>query len=185
MQRIAVAWHCRAAWLLLLLQDWLFISYKRVDGVEYALLLATFGLVLAAGLEAGIAGGILLAALHFAYRCAGVVAARTLCALACPQGCMGVLTSPENLAISSLFCPCPLPLQLFKDDNDCIHSRAQPQRHRQAAQLGGGSAPGVGCLCSACALHVLCMCSACALHVLCMCSACFSCCSLESHIDLH
>ena len=51
-----MAWHCRAAWLLLLLQDWLFISYKRVDGVEYALLLATFGLVLAAGLEAGIAG---------------------------------------------------------------------------------------------------------------------------------
>ena len=67
-----------AAWLELLLlpllpllplQDWLFISYKRVDGVEYALLLATFGLVLAAGLEAGITGGILLAALHFAYRC--------------------------------------------------------------------------------------------------------------------
>jgi len=39
--------------------------------VEYALLLATFGLVMAFGLEAGIAAGILLAALHFAYRCGG------------------------------------------------------------------------------------------------------------------
>jgi SulP family sulfate permease len=36
--------------------------------VEYALLLATFALVMAGGLEAGIAGGIVLAALHFAYR---------------------------------------------------------------------------------------------------------------------
>lgn len=62
--------HCLASPFTTILQDWLFISYKRVDGVEYALLLATFGLVLAMGLEAGIAGGILLAALHFAYRCA-------------------------------------------------------------------------------------------------------------------
>ena len=95
------AMHCIAimAWPALLLpQDWLFISYKRVDGVEYALLLVTFGLVLAAGLEAGIAGGILLAALHFAYRCAGVGAAvaRTLFTLALREGCCGVefLTSP-------------------------------------------------------------------------------------------
>jgi hypothetical protein len=49
-------------------QDWLFIAAKRISGVEYALLLATFGLVMAAGLEVGIAGGIVLAALHFAYR---------------------------------------------------------------------------------------------------------------------
>lgn len=50
-----------------ILKDWLFISYKRVSGVEYCLLLATFALVMAFGLEAGIAAGILLAALHFAY----------------------------------------------------------------------------------------------------------------------
>ncbi|KAL4419479.1 hypothetical protein ABPG77_008281 [Micractinium sp. CCAP 211/92] len=50
-----------------ILKDWLFIAHKRISGVEYALLLATFGLVMALGLEAGIAGGILLAALHFAY----------------------------------------------------------------------------------------------------------------------
>ena len=50
-------------------QDWLFIAAKRVSAVEYGLLLATFGLVMALGLEGGIAAGILLAALHFAYRC--------------------------------------------------------------------------------------------------------------------
>lgn len=50
-----------------ILKDWLFISYKRVSGVEYCLLLSTFALVLAFGLEAGIAAGILLAALNFAY----------------------------------------------------------------------------------------------------------------------
>ena len=50
------------------MQDWLFIAAKRVSGVEYCLLLATFGLVLAFGLEGGIAAGIVLAALHFAYR---------------------------------------------------------------------------------------------------------------------
>ena len=49
-------------------QDWLFIAAKRVSCVEYCLLLATFGLVLAFGLEGGIAAGIVLAALHFAYR---------------------------------------------------------------------------------------------------------------------
>ena len=50
-------------------QDWLFIAAKRVSAVEYCLLLATFGLVMAFGLEGGIAAGIVLAALHFAYRC--------------------------------------------------------------------------------------------------------------------
>jgi SulP family sulfate permease len=49
-------------------QDWLFIAAKRISAVEYALLLATFGLVIALGLEAGIAAGTVLAALHFAYR---------------------------------------------------------------------------------------------------------------------
>lgn len=44
------------------------VAAKRVSGVEYGLLLATFGLVVALGLEAGIGAGILLAALHFAYR---------------------------------------------------------------------------------------------------------------------
>ncbi len=51
-----------------ILKDWLFIAAKRISAVEYALLLATFGLVMAAGLEEGIAAGIVLAALHFAYR---------------------------------------------------------------------------------------------------------------------
>ncbi|PRW58410.1 sulfate transporter [Chlorella sorokiniana] len=50
-----------------ILKDWLFIAAKRVSAVEYCLLLATFGLVMAFGLEGGIAGGIVLAALHFAY----------------------------------------------------------------------------------------------------------------------
>ena len=40
-----------------------------MSAVEYCLLLATFGLVMAFGLEGGIAAGIVLAALHFAYRC--------------------------------------------------------------------------------------------------------------------
>ena len=38
-----------------------------MSGVEYGLLLATFGAVLAVGLEGGIAAGILAAALHFAW----------------------------------------------------------------------------------------------------------------------
>lgn len=50
-----------------ILKDWLFIAAKRVSAVEYCLLLATFGLVMAFGLEGGIAAGIVLAALHFAY----------------------------------------------------------------------------------------------------------------------
>ena len=37
--------------------------------MEYALLLASFALVLALGLEAGIAAGVVLASLHFAYAC--------------------------------------------------------------------------------------------------------------------
>ena len=72
----AVQWEARAQLLsfascFLPSQDWLFIAAKRVSAVEYCLLLATFGLVMAFGLEAGIAGGIVLAALHFAYRWAG------------------------------------------------------------------------------------------------------------------
>ena len=32
--------------------------------------------------------------------------------------------------------------------------------------------PAVGCVCTACVLHVYCMCTACVLHVYCMCTAC-------------
>ena len=49
-------------------QDWLFISYKRVSGVEYSLLVGTLVAIMALGLEAGIAAGIVAAACHFAYR---------------------------------------------------------------------------------------------------------------------
>ena len=52
-------------------QDWLFIVYKRVSQVEYAILLATFGLVLVLGLEGGIVAGVVLSTLHFAYRWGG------------------------------------------------------------------------------------------------------------------
>lgn len=51
-------------------QDWLLLASKRMAKVEYALLVATFALVLFFGLEVGISAGIVLAALHFAYRCA-------------------------------------------------------------------------------------------------------------------
>ncbi|KFM27070.1 Uncharacterized protein C24H6.11c [Auxenochlorella protothecoides] len=52
--------------------DWLFIAYKRVSHVEYALLLATFGAITLWGLELGIAAGIAAAALHFTYSYARV-----------------------------------------------------------------------------------------------------------------
>ncbi|KAL4452289.1 hypothetical protein ABPG75_007951 [Micractinium tetrahymenae] len=50
-----------------ILKDWLFLASNRMAKVEYALLLATFALVLLFGLEVGIGAGIVLAALHFAY----------------------------------------------------------------------------------------------------------------------
>jgi SulP family sulfate permease len=49
-------------------QDWLFIAYKRVSLVEYLLLVGTLAAIMAFGLEAGIACGIVAAAVHFAYR---------------------------------------------------------------------------------------------------------------------
>ncbi|GAB4822722.1 hypothetical protein N2152v2_009768 [Parachlorella kessleri] len=55
-----------------ILKDWLFIAYKRVSLVEYVLLLGTLGAIMALGLEAGIAAGIVAAAVHFAYRYANV-----------------------------------------------------------------------------------------------------------------
>ncbi|KAL6776708.1 hypothetical protein ACKKBF_B30640 [Auxenochlorella protothecoides x Auxenochlorella symbiontica] len=55
-----------------ILKDWLFIAYKRVSHVEYALLLATFGAITLWGLELGIAAGIAAAALHFTYSYARV-----------------------------------------------------------------------------------------------------------------
>jgi SulP family sulfate permease len=49
-----------------ILKDWLFVSFRRVALVEYALLVFTFAAVLAMGLEAGIAAGVAASALHFA-----------------------------------------------------------------------------------------------------------------------
>lgn len=49
------------------MQDWLFIAYKRISKVEYALLVATFVAILVWGLEIGIAAGIVAATLHFTY----------------------------------------------------------------------------------------------------------------------
>ena len=105
-----------------ILKDWLFIAAKRISAVEYALLLATFGLVMAAGLEAGIAAGIVLAALHFAYRWGWSVhswGARSTCVCVHADTCS---------------CPQPLPsaaLQLLAGHHDRFHCGAQPQRRRQ------------------------------------------------------
>lgn len=49
------------------LQDWLFLAYQRVRGVEYGLLVATFIAIMLMGLELGIAAGIVAASLIFAY----------------------------------------------------------------------------------------------------------------------
>lgn len=49
------------------LQDWLFLAYLRVRGVEYGLLVATFLAIMILGLELGIAAGIVAASLLFAY----------------------------------------------------------------------------------------------------------------------
>ena len=97
----------------LVLQDWLFIAAKRISAVEYVLLLATFSLVMAAGLEAGIAAGIVLAALHFAYRCGG--AARLL---------------RVWLWFGK---PCVSLLQLLAGNDDGVHCGAESQRRRHAS----------------------------------------------------
>lgn len=49
------------------LQDWLFLAYQRVTGMEYGLLVATFVAIMVMGLELGIAAGIVAASLLFAY----------------------------------------------------------------------------------------------------------------------
>ena len=49
------------------LQDWLFLAYQRVTGMEYGLLVATFVAIMVMGLELGIAAGIIAASLLFAY----------------------------------------------------------------------------------------------------------------------
>lgn len=53
--------------LFFCLQDWLFLAYLRVRGVEYGLLVATFVAIMVLGLELGIATGIVAASLLFAY----------------------------------------------------------------------------------------------------------------------
>ena len=58
------------------LQDWLFLAYQRVRGVEYGLLVATFIAIMVMGLELGIAAGIVAASLIFAYNYSKV---RILC----------------------------------------------------------------------------------------------------------
>ncbi len=52
---------------LIHMQDWLFLAYNRVRGVEYGLLVATFVAIMVMGLELGIAAGIVAASLLFAY----------------------------------------------------------------------------------------------------------------------
>ena len=49
------------------MQDWLFLAYQRVTGMEYGLLVATFVAIMVMGLELGIAAGIVAASLLFAY----------------------------------------------------------------------------------------------------------------------
>lgn len=53
-------------------KDWLFIAAKKVSPIEFVLIILTFAAVTAFGLEAGIAAGIVGAALHFAYEYAQV-----------------------------------------------------------------------------------------------------------------
>ncbi len=141
-------------------QDWLFIAAKRVSGVEYCLLLATFGLVMAFGLEAGIAGGIVLAALHFAYRWAGgwlaeegmdgpkeVISALCLVCLAVPQPAMPASARLHTLCLATLTThqpkhqPSP---QLLQGHHDHLHSGAQPQRRRCVCGAGHGVGSMVG-----------------------------------------
>ena len=51
-----------------IVRDWLFGARRKVTRGEYALLWATFGLVVGLGLEVGIAAGVLLSAANFAYQ---------------------------------------------------------------------------------------------------------------------
>lgn len=132
-------------------QDWLLLASKRMAKVEYALLLATFSLVLLFGLEIGISVGIVLAALHFAYRCArqptalpGILA----CALrphgflqgcfswgpwaldnwgpACAAGAAAM--APRALRGLRWRSPHPPSLQLLARPHDCQHRGALPQQ---------------------------------------------------------
>lgn len=118
-------------------QDWLLLASKRMAKVEYALLLATFALVLLFGLEIGIGVGIVLAALHFAYRWAtawrplvrgcGVGAHAGCAALCCEQrqqpGCRDSVaqrSTAQHCAATSL--------QLLARPHDCQHRGALTQR---------------------------------------------------------
>jgi len=62
------AYELRSRLLLPPCQDWLVVAYKRVSGVEYALLVGTLLSIMGLGLEAGIGVSIVAAALHFANR---------------------------------------------------------------------------------------------------------------------
>lgn len=60
------------------MQDWLFLAYHRVRGVEYGLLVATFVAIMVMGLELGIAAGIVAASLLFAYNYSKVLGPNVL-----------------------------------------------------------------------------------------------------------
>ncbi|GIL91041.1 hypothetical protein Vretimale_9478 [Volvox reticuliferus] len=49
-------------------RDWLILSYRKLSRAEYVLLWATFVSIMNAGLELGIAAGIVMATLYFAYQ---------------------------------------------------------------------------------------------------------------------
>lgn len=55
------------------MQDWLVLVYRKLRGVEYGLLLTTFGAIMVLGLELGIAVGIAAASVLFAYNYSKVV----------------------------------------------------------------------------------------------------------------
>lgn len=57
---------------LLKWQDWLLSARSRMTSLEYVLLWMTFGAITVLGLEGGIAVGLLLAALFFAFQYARV-----------------------------------------------------------------------------------------------------------------
>ncbi|KAG2444838.1 hypothetical protein HXX76_001579 [Chlamydomonas incerta] len=49
-------------------RDWLILSYRKLSRAEYLLLWATFIAIMNAGLELGIAAGVVMATLYFAYQ---------------------------------------------------------------------------------------------------------------------
>jgi MFS superfamily sulfate permease-like transporter len=84
------------------MQDWLFLAYHRVRGVEYGLLVATFVAIMVMGLELGIAAGIVAASLLFAYNYSKV------CSTKCAQLAVGHDTVRDLAGISLMHIGWPL-----------------------------------------------------------------------------